>query len=109
MEFNINKYDRVMFHKDEVINKRIIALFLWFDYEIIKKKLTKEQQIKFIDYWCCELTRMEYYEIIPFFNRRRKQTMGKIRKEKVLHNNMEKSKVFWNGIIGFFNRALKKP
>jgi hypothetical protein len=82
MEFNIKKYDRMTFHKDEVVNKRIIALFLWFDYEVIKKKLTLKQQVKLIDYWVGELTRMEYYEIIPFFNNRRKQLVGKITKKK---------------------------
>ena len=33
MEFNLNKYDGVNFHKDEMTHKKIKALLLWFDYK----------------------------------------------------------------------------
>jgi hypothetical protein len=107
MDFNIKKYDRMTFHKDELVNKRVKALFLWFDYEVYKKKLSHKQQIILIDYWVGELTRMEYYEIIPFFKKRRLSISHKIKMAKKLQEKKEKSQAFFNKIIDFFKNIFK--
>ena len=71
MEFKINLYDDIIFHKDVDIDKKIRALFLLLDYKISENKITLEQQLELIDTWIIEFEVAEYYEIIPMFKSRR--------------------------------------
>ena len=67
MDFNINKYDNVRFHQDDLTHKRIKALLLWFEYEVYKNNLPLEGQIKLMERWLGRLLQEEYYEVLPFF------------------------------------------
>ena len=67
MSFNMNKYDNVRFHSDELTHKRIKALLLWFEYEVYKRNAFPESQLKLMDRWINTLVKQEYYEVVPFF------------------------------------------
>ena len=82
MNFNIKKYDKIKFHSNPLLNKRVKALYLWFDYEVEKRDLNKKGQILLIDEWIKALIRFEYYEVVPFFKGRRYDILRAIVKEK---------------------------
>lgn len=69
MDLNINKYDSVNFHKDNLTHKRIKALLLWFEYEVHKNNLSLENQVLLMEKWLDRLLLDEYYEVLPFFKR----------------------------------------
>ena len=82
MNFNINKYKKTKFHDDEVINNKIKALYLWFDYEVNKRDLSFKDQVRLLDKWSARFIKEEFYEIIPLFEDRRYETLKLIVKEK---------------------------
>lgn len=82
MEFKINRYDDVIFHRDEDIDKKIRVLFLLFDYKVTENRLTLEQQLELIDLWIVEFEDLEYYEVIPMFKSRREAIVKFINTEK---------------------------
>ncbi len=67
MEFDIKKYDNTNFHEDELINKRIKALLLWFEYEVYSKNISLIKQMVVIDTLVERLIKKEWYEIGSFF------------------------------------------
>ena len=67
MQFNINKYDDISFHNDELISKRIKALLLWFEYQVIDSEFSKELEIDFIDSIIETMVDQEWYEVAVFF------------------------------------------
>ena len=82
MEFKLNRYDDIIFSKNEETDKQIRALFLLFDYQVTNKKLTLEEQLELIDSWITEFKTSEYYELIPMFESRRKAIVKFISVEK---------------------------
>lgn len=67
MAFDINKYDDVNFHDDELTNKRIIALMLWFEFEIHEKQLDPVRQVLLLETLIQGLIKKEWYEIAKIF------------------------------------------
>lgn len=67
MEFDMNKYDGVSFHEDEIISKRIRALLLWFEFQVIDNEFSREIEIDFIDSIINTMVTQEWYEVAVFF------------------------------------------
>lgn len=82
MSFNLTKYENVKFHKDDLTNKRIKALLLWFEYEVHKNDLTLENQILLLNRWLEKLIKEEYYEVLPFFKAMKADMEEKIKNPK---------------------------
>ena len=82
MGFDINKYDKIRFHTNSLIQKRVKALYLWFDYEVNKRDLDYKGQVRLIDEWVEILIEYEYYEVVPFFKRRRYDILKSIIRER---------------------------
>lgn len=83
MGFNINKYDNVTFSNNDLTNKRIKALVLWFEYEVDKKNLSLDAQIELLELWLKRLLKEELYEVLPFF----KQKLTDIKEQKLNETN----------------------
>jgi len=71
MDFNINKYNNVRFSDNELTHKRVKALLLWFEYEVYKNRIPLDGQIKLLDRWLKKLLEKEYYEVLPFFEKKK--------------------------------------
>ena len=71
MKFDIKKYERRTFHNKPEINQKIKALYLWFDYEVSRRKLPYPNQLSLIDTWIRNFEKHELYEVIPSFKLRR--------------------------------------
>jgi len=67
MDFDINKYDNRNFHKDELTNKRIKALLLWYEYHSYEKGFGRVKKMKLLDNIINMSIRQEWYEIATFF------------------------------------------
>lgn len=63
----MNKYDGVSFHEDEIISKRIRALLLWFEFQVIDNEFSREIEIDFIDSIINTMVTQEWYEVAVFF------------------------------------------
>lgn len=84
MKFNIKKYEHRKFHADEKIDKKIKALYLWFDYEVERRKLSYPNQLTLIDSWIRSFELHELYEVIPMFKLRRGQIVRLIARGKTV-------------------------
>lgn len=71
MNFDFDRYKRRRFHKDDEIDKKVKALFLYYDYQVIDKKLNLPQQLTLLDDWIIKFEQHELYEVIPMFRMRR--------------------------------------
>jgi len=88
MGFDIHKYDKTRFSNNELTNKRIKALLLWFEYEVDKNNLPIELQIVLLEEWLEKLLNEEYYEVLPFFQKKLNDMNGKLTDN--LSENIEK-------------------
>lgn len=79
MGFDINKYDNVTFSTNDLTNKRIKALLLWFEHEVDKNNLSLDSQIELLELWLKRLLKEELYEVLPFF----KQKLTDIKEQKL--------------------------
>jgi len=85
MKFNFKRYEGVIFHKDPDINKKIKALLLWYDYEVITKDLSYRDRVTLLDKWIKNFIDIELYEAIDVFKTRRDKLsslVGEIRRSK---------------------------
>jgi hypothetical protein len=71
MKINFKKYDNRTFSEDVEVDKKIKALFLLFDYEVMRNQLSYTKQVKLIDSWIKSFEDYETYEVIPMFKIRR--------------------------------------
>jgi len=71
MDFNIYKYDKQIFHADELTHKRIKALLLWYEHQAYEKGLQKSSKLILIDDIINMCVKREWYEIAGFFKRHR--------------------------------------
>lgn len=113
MKFDIRRYERRRFHKDEEVDKKIKALFLLFDYEVTRNKLSFVQQLTLIDDWIIKFERFELYEVIPMFKLRRGVILRQIirrEQEKMSFSDYlapSLKKIFYR-IKNFFKSLFKK-
>ncbi len=70
MAFNIHKYDNTKFSSNPLTDKRVIALLLWFEYEVDKNNLSLDEQIRLMSRWLDKLLEEEYYEVLPFLKKK---------------------------------------
>lgn len=108
MEFNFNKYDGRKFHNDVETDKKIKALFLYYDYIIIMRKLTLSEQITLISFWIIKFEEHELYEVIPSFKLRRNVLYKQLSIPKKTHKPLP-SKKYNNKVFNFLKKILKNP
>jgi len=71
MRFDFDRYKKRRFHKNDEIDKKVKALFLYYDYQVINKKMNPAQQLTLLDDWIIKFQQHELYEVIPMFKMRR--------------------------------------
>jgi hypothetical protein len=81
---DINKYKRKRFNRDKFIDKRIKALFLYYDTRVEELKLTYKQSLILINHMIKVLVESEEYELASAFRRRKMKKWKKWRKVKRL-------------------------
>jgi hypothetical protein len=67
MGFDINKYNGHTFHENEMINKKIRALLVWFEYQVYENAFTPETEIDLLDSIINTMVSQEWYEVAVFF------------------------------------------
>lgn len=81
---DLNKYKKKRFNKDKFIDKRIKALFLFYDKKVEDLKLSYRQSIELINHMIRVLVDSEEYELAAAFRRRKFKKYKKWRKIKRL-------------------------
>lgn len=51
MNFNMRRYEKRKFHEDPDIDKKIKALYLWFDYQTFIRGYTYKEKLKLTNKW----------------------------------------------------------
>ena len=69
MGFDINKYNGNTFHEDEMVNKKIRALLVWFEYQVYENDFTPETEIDLLDSIIKTMVSQEWYEVAVFFKK----------------------------------------
>jgi len=110
MKFDFDKYKKRRFHDNDDIDKKIKVLFLYYDYQVIDKKLGLTQQLRLLDIWVIKLIQYELYEVIPMFKLRRSVLIKQInrlnqRGTPILGSFLSKLKNIWVR----FKKIVKKP
>lgn len=77
---NLNKYKKKRFNKSRFIDKRIKALFLFYDKKVEDLKLTYHQSISLLNHMIKVLVDSEEYEIAEAFKNRKYKKYKKWRK-----------------------------
>ena len=65
MSIDLNKYDNIIFHRNEVINKKIKAYMIIFDYQCDNDGLSLKGKVDLFNKWEGVFMDEEFYEIIP--------------------------------------------
>ena len=113
MKFDFDRYKRRTFHKDEEIDKKVKALFLYYDYQVIDKKLNLGQQLTLLDDWIKKFEEHELYEVIPMFKLRRAVVVKQIirlnnEKMTVIEHLAPKLPKRWEKLKLFFRNIFKR-
>lgn len=113
MNFDLDRYKRRRFHEDDEIDKKVKALFLYYDYQVIEKKLSLGKQLTLLDDWIKKFEEHELYEVIPMFKLRRGVVLKQIIKHK--HENMSLTEHVapnlnkkWRKVIIFIKNLFKR-
>lgn len=69
MEFDINKYDGVRFNSDDLMDKKIKSMLLWYEYKVIELSLTENECIELLDSIIKTMADNEWYEVSVFFQK----------------------------------------
>lgn len=77
---DLNKYKKKRFNKDKLIDKRIKALFLFYDKKVEDLKLSYKQSIGLLNHMISVLVESEEYELAAAFKRRKFRKYKKFRK-----------------------------
>ena len=67
MVFNIHKYDEKIFHNNNLIDKRLRALTLWYEYQIFNKGLNLNGKIKTLELLIRMSAKNEWFEVSDYF------------------------------------------
>jgi hypothetical protein len=65
MKMDLTKYDNIIFHDTELVNKKIKAYMLIFDYQCEINNLSLKEKIELYNSWEKTFMMEEFYEIIP--------------------------------------------
>ena len=71
MDFDVDKYKGCRFHKDDLIDKKLKALLLWFDHEVDRTDATLGNQLILIDTWIDTFLDEQHYELITKLKQKR--------------------------------------
>ena len=67
MAFDINKYSGYTFNDNEIIDNKIKALLVWYEYQTMVNVYSINEQIQIIDNILKLCIKEEWYEIASFF------------------------------------------
>jgi hypothetical protein len=77
MAFDINKYSGETFNDDQVIDRKIKALLIWFEYQISIRDYSINEQIHMVDNILKLCVKEEWYEIAVFFKKKKIELLQK--------------------------------
>lgn len=80
--FDLDKYKKKKFSKNKLLDKRIKALFLFYDKKVDDLKLDYVKSIELINHMIGVLVDSEEYELAAAFKRRKFKKYKKYRKFK---------------------------
>jgi hypothetical protein len=69
MEFDLNKYNNIRFNEDDLMDKKIKAMLLWYEYKVIELSLTDNECIDLLDSIIKTMADNEWYEVSVYFQR----------------------------------------
>ena len=69
MEFDLNKYNNIRFNEDDLMDKKIKAMLLWYEYKVIELNLTENERIEMLDSIIKTMADNEWYEVSVYFQR----------------------------------------
>ena len=83
MKIDLTKYDNIIFHNNEKINKKVKVYMLIFDYQSELGGLSTEGKIELLNHWEKVFMKEEFYEIIPSLIYRKSKLDVKIKYDKL--------------------------
>lgn len=107
MGFDLNRYEKRRFHENVEIDKKIKALYLWFDYEVSTRKLNHSSQLTLIDNWIANFLLHELYEVVPAFKLRRAMILAIIA-SNIKHKKIERRRFAFKLYYRFYRIKFKK-
>jgi hypothetical protein len=69
MEFDLNKYNNIRFNEDDLMDNKIKAMLLWYEYKVIDLNLTENERIELLDSIIKTMADNEWYEVSVFFQK----------------------------------------
>jgi hypothetical protein len=69
MEFDLNKYNNIRFNEDDLMDKKIKSILLWYEYKVIELNLTENECIELLDSIIKTMADNEWYEVSVFFQK----------------------------------------
>ena len=69
MEFDLNKYNNIRFNEDDLMDKKIKAMLLWYEYKVIELSLTENECIELLESIIKTMADNEWYEVSVFFQK----------------------------------------
>ena len=69
MEFDLNKYNNIRFNENDLMDKKIKAMLLWYEYKVIELSLTENECIELLDSIIKTMADNEWYEVSVFFQK----------------------------------------
>jgi len=81
---DLDKYNKKKFNKDKFLDKRIKALFLYYDLRVEELKLTYQQSLFLLNHMISVFVEREEYEVAAAFKHRKLRKYKKWRKVRRL-------------------------
>ena len=69
MGFDLNKYENVRFNEDDLMDRKIKAMLLWYEYKAEELKLSNNECIDLLDSIIKTMADNELYEVSVFFQK----------------------------------------
>lgn len=79
---DIKQYDVKKFHHNELINKKIVALFLLYDKKVDDNSFNYKGEIRLIGIFIEDLIKFEEYEVVIAFEERKLRRYREYRNER---------------------------
>jgi hypothetical protein len=102
MSVDLTKYDKCTFHENELANKRIKVLLLYFDNEVDENNNPIEHQIIFIDNWIETFIQEQHYELISVLKKKRFDIINNT--NTVINDNLSEP----TASVSFLTKLCKK-
>jgi len=69
MGFDLNKYENVRFNEDDLMDRKIKAMLLWYEYKAADLELSNNECIDLLDSIIKTMADNEWYEVSVFFQK----------------------------------------